>query len=157
MSNFSAISWREQVTMQLANNMYLSCTGSIWVVKLHWLNNLFVLYTYTNTDQDMVFLIPGSCWTVRNCNSVSADVTEGHHQKWLKLATRRDRKAHQRFVFLPVSKVRTNKFYILRQYMYIVNVISLSWHFLRFWSRLPAANVIFVNDVFLKENYSLCF
>jgi len=36
------------------------------------------------------------------------------------------RKAHQRFVFLPVPKARTNKFYIFRQCRYIVYLFLIN-------------------------------
>ena len=52
----------------------LSCTGSIWAVILYWLDT-FLLYTVT--DQYVALLVPDSCWaTVRNGNSISAEVTE---------------------------------------------------------------------------------
>jgi hypothetical protein len=38
---------------------YLSCTGSIWAVKLHWLDKVLL---YMVTDQDIIFLVPDSCW-----------------------------------------------------------------------------------------------
>ena len=39
--------------------IYLSCTGDIWAVKFHWLDNVLL---YTVTHQDIVFLVPDSCW-----------------------------------------------------------------------------------------------
>ena len=52
----------------------ITCTGSIWAVKLHCLYT-FLLYTVTN--KIYCFLVPDSCWaTIRNGNSISADVAE---------------------------------------------------------------------------------
>jgi hypothetical protein len=54
----------------------LSCTGSIWAVKLHWLDK-FLLYTVT--DQNIAFLVPDSCWATErngNSNSISDDAFE---------------------------------------------------------------------------------
>ena len=39
------------------------------------------------------------------------------------LAAKQVRKAHKRLVFLPVSKARTNEFYICRQCMYIIYIL----------------------------------
>ena len=51
----------------------LSCTGSIWAVKLHCLDK----FCHTVTDQKIADLVPESCWTTdRNGNSISADVTD---------------------------------------------------------------------------------
>jgi hypothetical protein len=48
---------------------------------LHWLDNLFL---YMIIDQDIVFLVPDSCWAmVRNGNSISR-LHRGHHQKQFK-------------------------------------------------------------------------
>jgi hypothetical protein len=58
----------KQIITQVVNTMTIlligvksciwSCTGSIWAVKLHWLDNLLL---YTVADQDIVFLLPDSC------------------------------------------------------------------------------------------------
>ena len=46
----------------------LSCTDSIWAVKLHWPDNFLLNMV---TDQDIVVLVPDSCWArVRNGNSI---------------------------------------------------------------------------------------
>ena len=51
---------------------FLSCTGSFWAVKLHW---LYTFLLYTVIDQNIAFLVPYSCWaTERNGNSISANV-----------------------------------------------------------------------------------
>ena len=51
--------------------IYLSCTGFIRPVKLHWLDNVLL---YTVTDQHIAFLVPASCRaTERNGNNRIAD------------------------------------------------------------------------------------
>ena len=57
------------------HNSFLSCTGSIWAFKIVLTGYIFVKYKVT--DQDIVFLVPDSCWAgVKNCNSISMDITE---------------------------------------------------------------------------------
>jgi hypothetical protein len=52
----------------------LSCTCSVWAVKKHWLVKCLLS---TVTDQDIIVLIPDSCWAmIRNGNSTRADFTE---------------------------------------------------------------------------------
>ena len=49
---------------------------------MHWLDK-FLLYTIT--DQDIVLLIPYSCWAmVRNSNSINKDFTEDTITTWLE-------------------------------------------------------------------------
>ena len=64
----------------------LSCTGSIWAIKLHSLDK-FLLFTVT--DQDIVFMVSDSCWAmVRNGDSISVDVTRDNKKRleqWLFL------------------------------------------------------------------------
>jgi hypothetical protein len=64
--------------------IYLSRIGSIWAVKLHWLDNCLL---YTVTDHNITFLVLDSCLaTYRNGNSVSADVTD--NSLWKRLERR---------------------------------------------------------------------
>ena len=54
--------------------IYLSYTGSIWAVILHWSDNCLL---YTVTDDNIAFLVLDSCLgTDKNGNSVSADVKD---------------------------------------------------------------------------------
>jgi hypothetical protein len=53
---------------------FLSCICSVWAVKKHWLVKCLLS---TVTDQDIVFLVPDSCWAmIINGNSTRADFTE---------------------------------------------------------------------------------
>ena len=125
--------------------IYLSCTGSIWAVKLY---SLYKCLLCTVIDQDVVFLVPDPCWaTVRIGNSRNAEVTEDTKKKWLKqhlfllfldnltvvfsCLTLQDKHnictlsenikyICKRLAFLPISKTCTNKLCIFRQCTYIV-------------------------------------
>ena len=44
----------KSISILLCCEKFLSCTGFIWAVKLHWLDNFFL---YMVTDQDTVFLV----------------------------------------------------------------------------------------------------
>ena len=106
----------------------------------------------TVTDQDIVFLVPDSFRvTIRNCNNINADLKEDTIKKRLerrlfllfldnlaaimvvstlegklleniKCICTSLRNRTKRHDFLPVSKARTNKFYIFRQCTYIVYI-----------------------------------
>jgi hypothetical protein len=75
--------WSELSLVRQDNMMeyiFLSCTCSIWAVKLDWPDKYLL---YTVTDQDIVFLVTDSCWvTVRNGNSISADRLHRVRLEW---------------------------------------------------------------------------
>ena len=53
---------------------FLSCTCLVWAVKKHWLVKCLLS---TITDQNIIVLVPDSCWaTIINGNSTRADFTE---------------------------------------------------------------------------------
>ena len=54
------------ITWPLVKYIFLSYTGSIWAVKLHWLDKNLL---YKVTDQDIAFLIPDSCWASQRISS----------------------------------------------------------------------------------------
>jgi hypothetical protein len=136
---------------------------------------------YTVTDQDIVFLILDSsscCVTIRNGNSISADVQEDTVilgfltlQEKCNIGTLSEditfictcceagRKTHQRLAFLPVFKPHTIKLYIFQQCTYIVYIsTSLTLWFMNLLS-LPILcseddNLIFYSS---SSYYLFCY
>jgi hypothetical protein len=65
----------KQFMLEYFCNRFLTSTCSVWAVKTHLLVKCLLS---TVTDQDIVFLVPYSCWTtIINGNSTRADFTEG--------------------------------------------------------------------------------
>ena len=115
-----------------------------WTVELYWLDKCLL---YTVNDHDIVLLVPDSCWaTARNGNSIIATTLVsalcfcGQFDSYLNFLILQDKhnmcivrkyKIHlhslskrteqlaKDSLFLPVSKARTNIFYIFRQCTYI--------------------------------------
>ena len=124
-------------------------TGLIQMFILHWfylssqtaLTEMFLLYTVT--EQDFVFRVPDSCWAiVRNDNSTillyllvldnlavgfGAFVTlqDNYNIRTLFESIKFIWSGCQSLDFLPVSKARTNEFYICRQRTFVVYVCFL--------------------------------
>jgi hypothetical protein len=66
--------WSIQMMFEHFCYRFLSCTCSVWAVKQHCLVTCLLS---TITDQDIVFLVPDSCWaTLINGNSTRPVFTE---------------------------------------------------------------------------------
>jgi hypothetical protein len=114
---------------------YLFSPSSIWAVKLHWLDNI-LLYTVTwfmlsdgKKRQQYMHGLHGGLYQIQldwclflffldNLAVVLRRLTlqDKHNVRSFALATKQDRKSHQKLTLQPVSKVRTNIFYIFRQW-----------------------------------------
>ena len=63
-----------QIMLEYFYYRFVSCTCSVWAVKKHWLVKCLLS---TVTDQNIIVLIPDSCWAmIINGNSTRADFTE---------------------------------------------------------------------------------
>jgi hypothetical protein len=73
-------------------------------------NDLFLQFVLGNYRINIVYSIRSVLENIKYIKCIFA------------LVVKQDRKARQVIAFLPVSKARTNNFYIFRQFTYLINI-----------------------------------